>query len=386
MIEDSRAKIQEPRQKTSYKMVKKIRVKFKRHAFSIQSRIALNIMASTAVLTMILCGIILFVFKLHADKLDAANISLNDVEQLFTILLRVCAVGFFFVLSLLFFRARVIARNSTKPIREIINTVSTITHNNLSARIPLPVHKDELYELSETINNLLDRIEYAVEREKSFTSYASHEFRTPLAVLKGTMEVLIRKPRNEAEYKSKISECIKEVDKLNDMVEQLLILTRYEEGKRSLNYDHHSLEDLVNNTISSLSDTILNKKLNITSSILPKDISIYTDEYSFSTILNNLVSNAVKYSNDEGAVEIKAHKENRRLIIEIINTGPGIAPEELESIFEKFYRSSENQNIKGFGLGLPIVKRFCSLLNIDIDITSEKGKTTTAELIVPTEK
>lgn len=365
-------------------MIKKIRAKLKRHTLSIQSRIALNIMVSTAILTMILCGIILIVFKLHVDKLDATNISLKDVELLFTILLRVCAVGFFFVLSLLFLRARVIARNSTRPIREIINTVNTITHNNLSARIPLPNHKDELYELSETINNLLDRIEYAVEREKSFTSYASHEFRTPLAVLKGTMEVLIRRPRSEAEYKEKINECIKEVDKMNDMVEQLLILTRYEEGKRSLNYGHYSLEYLINNAVCLFSDTILNKKLHIINSVSPKEISIYTDEYSFSTILNNLVSNAVKYSNDGGTVEIKTHVQENRLIIEIENTGPGIAPEELETVFEKFYRSAENQNIKGFGLGLPIVKRFCSLLNIEIGITSEKGKKTIAKLIVPT--
>lgn len=372
--------------KASRSLYYKLRKKFGGTGLSLQSRIALNIMVSTAILTMILCGIILIVFKLHVDKLDADNINLNDVEQLFTILLRVCAVGFFFVLSLLFLRARVIARNSTKPIREIINTVNTITHNNLSARIPLPSHKDELYELSETINSLLDRIEYAVEREKSFTSYASHEFRTPLAVLKGTMEVLIRKPRSEDEYKLKIGECIKEVDKLNDMVEQLLILTRYEEGKRSLNYDHYSLEDLINSTVSLFSDAILNKKLDIISTISPEDISIYTDEYSFSTILNNLLSNAVKYSNDEGTVEIKSHKKDQWLIIEIVNTGPGIPPEELEAVFEKFYRSSENQNIKGFGLGLPIVKRFCSLLNIEIGITSEPRKTTTAKLIIPTKE
>ncbi len=367
-------------------MIRKIRANLKRHTLSIQSRIALNIMVSTAILTLILCGIILIVFKLHVDKLDAADISLNDVEQLFTILLRVCAVGFFFVLSLLFLRARVIARNSTKPIREIINTVNTITHNNLSARIPLPNHKDELYELSETINNLLDRIEYAVEREKSFTSYASHEFRTPLAVLKGTMEVLIRKPRSEAEYKGKISECIKEVDKMNNMVEQLLILTRYEEGKRSLNYGHYSLEDLVNNAVCLFCDIILSKKLHITTTLSPKEISIYTDEYSFSTILNNLVSNAVKYCNDEGTVEIKAQAQGNLLIIEIENTGPGIAPEELEFVFEKFYRSAENPDVKGFGLGLPIVKRFCSLLNIEMGITSEKGKKTIARLIIPTKE
>lgn len=351
---------------------------------SLQSRIAVNVIATTALLTMILCAIILIVFKLHSDKLSAqTEITMSDVQYLFLILLRVCCVGAFVVLLLLFGVSRKIAYNSTKPVREIINIANTITHNNLSARIPLPNHQDELYELSETINNLLDRIEYAVEREKSFTSYASHEFRTPLAVLKGTMEVLIRKSRSEAEYKERINFCIKEVDNLNDMVEQLLVLTRYEEGKRSLNYANYPLEDLIDNAVSLFSDDILQKKLNIVSTVSPKDMAIYTDENSFSTILNNLLSNAVKYSNDEGRIEIRTHKEDRRLILEIENTGRGIAAEELEDIFDKFYRSSGNQHVKGFGLGLPIVKRFCTLLNIEIEITSEVGKTTLARLGIP---
>ncbi len=335
---------------------------------------------------MVLCTVILCVFKIHAEKLKAnADITIQDVEYLFTILLRVCAIGCFFVLTLLFTISRRIAQRSTKPIRDIINTANSITHNNLSARITLPSRKDELYELSETINNLLDRIEYAVEREKSFTSYASHEFRTPLSVLKGTMEVLIRKPRSDEEYKDKIKTCIKEVDKMNDMVEQLLILTRYEEGKSSLNYDYHAIEELINNSICLFSDAVLSRNLDISTSVSPQNITVYTDEYSLSTILNNLISNAVKYCNDKGSINIRAYQQINVLIIEIKNTGHGIPKEELEFIFDKFYRSyaSKKTEIKGFGLGLPIVKRFCSLLNIKMNITSELDQYTIVKLNIP---
>lgn len=335
---------------------------------------------------MVLCAVILCVFKIHAEKLSTnSEITMQDVEYLFTILLRVCAIGCFFVLSLLFTMSRKIAQRSTKPIRDIINTANSITHNNLSARIPLPSHKDELYELSETINKLLDRIEYAIEREKSFTSYASHEFRTPLSVLKGTMEVLIRRPRSDEEYKEKIKACIKEVDKMNDMVEQLLILTRYEEGKSSLNYDYYLIEDLINNSVCLFTETVLSKKLEISTSVSPQNIAVYTDEYSLSTILNNLISNAIKYCNDRGSINIQAYEETNVVIIEIKNTGHGIPQEELESIFDKFYRSyaSEKTQIKGFGLGLPIVKRFCSLLNIKIDIISQLDKHTIVKLSIP---
>lgn len=353
---------------------------------SLQNRIAFSVIISTAMLIMILCSIILLTFKVHLDKLSLhTEITLEDVKYLFVILLRVCTIGCFFVFLFLFTLSRRIARDGTKPIRKIINTANSITHNNLGARIPLPARKDELYELSETINKLLDRIEYALEREKSFTSYASHEFRTPLSVLKGTMEVLLRKPRSDEEYREKINACVKEVDKMNEMVEQLLILTRYEGGKSSLNYDHYLLEDLINNSVCIFADAILSKKLEISTQVEPVGRTIYTDEYSFSTILNNLISNAVKYSNDKGEIDIRAFQQGEELIVEIKNTGYGISKEELDLIFDKFYRSYafEGTKIKGFGLGLPIVKRFCDLLNIKITIDSEINDYTVARLIIP---
>jgi len=355
---------------------------------SLQNRITFNIIVCTLVLTIVLCGIILIVFKVHTGRIESgAVITLTDVENLFTILLRVCGVGCFLVLMLLFGISRRIAQNSIKPIREIINTAEAITHNNLRARIPLPGHKDELYELSETINNLLDRIEYAVERERNFTSYASHEFRTPLSVLKGMMEVLIRKPRSETEYKKRIGICIEEVDILNDMVEQLLILTRYEDNRQSLHYKTLPVESLVNNCVGPYCDAMLENKMECKISIQPENISLRTDEYLFSTVLNNLISNAVKYANEGGLFEIKGYQKDADYTIEVHNTGGGIPPEELEHIFEKFYRSYTpgKTEIKGFGLGLAIVKRFCDLLDITIEIASVPDKSTVAKLTIPLE-
>src|SRR5512139_762628 len=100
-------------------------------------------------------------------------------------------------------------------------------------RIELPANKDEIYTLTSTINQLLDRLEDAVLREKQFTSDASHELRTPLAAIKGTLEVLIRKPREVEQYESKISYCIIEVDRMSTIIDQLLMLARYDGGKIS---------------------------------------------------------------------------------------------------------------------------------------------------------
>ena len=152
--------------------------------------------------------------------------SLEDFE-IVQILKNILLISYPLILILLFLIARFFAGKSIKPVSTIIDTSSQITKDNLKTRIPLPVNKDELYVLSQNINNLLDRVENAIEREKQFTSDASHELRTPLAVMKGTMEVLIRKPRDQKEYEEKINFCITEVDRLNHMVDQLLLLARF---------------------------------------------------------------------------------------------------------------------------------------------------------------
>jgi len=132
-------------------------------------------------------------YLIVAVSMEEAITVLNKLQNILYILFPI-------VLLLLFFIAQFIAGRSIKPINSIITTSNAITDDNLKERIPLPKNKDELYILSQTINNLLDRIESTIDREKQFTSDASHELRTPLAVIKGTLEVLIRKPRNTEEF------------------------------------------------------------------------------------------------------------------------------------------------------------------------------------------
>jgi signal transduction histidine kinase len=165
----------------------------------------------------------------------------------------------------LFFIARLIAGRSIKPVVAITETSSMITRDNLTDRIVLPQNKDELYVLSKTINDLLDRIENAVEREKQFTSDASHELRTPLAILKGTLEVLVRKPRNQSEYEEKIGFCVKEIDRLNQLVDELLLLARFENQKLNAKNEDVYLNALVLDVLANHSQSIKKNKISIIS-------------------------------------------------------------------------------------------------------------------------
>ncbi len=303
--------------------------------------------------------------------------SLDDAEMVLGNLRNILVVAIPLILIILYLIARFFAGKSIKPVSAIIETSSKITKDNLSARIPLPANKDELFTLSENINHLLDRIENAIEREKQFTSDASHELRTPLAVIKGTMEVLIRKPRKEEEYQEKIQFCIAEVDRLNLMVDQLLLLARFENQKQNIKQESIYLNALILDNLTRFSAKSESKKLKINTHFT-EDFYIQSDNYLVSIIISNLVSNAIKYSNSNGVIDIELTKEFNEIIFSISNNGVGISDQDLNKIFSSFFRSnvSSHPEIKGTGLGLSIVKRLCDLLNFKIAVESKQNEKT----------
>ena len=307
--------------------------------------------------------------------------SLEDFE-IVLILKNILLITFPLILILLFLIARFFAGKSIKPVRTIIDTSSQITKDNLQTRIPLPRNKDELYVLSRNINNLLNRIESAIDREKQFTSDASHELRTPLAVIKGTMEVLIRKPRNQQEYEEKILFCISEVDRLNHMVDQLLLLARFENQKQNVKQEMIYLNALILDNLTRFSEKTENKKIKIVTDF-KEDFYVQSDNYLVSIIFSNLISNAIKYSNDNGKIELKLEKTSTDLIFTIADNGVGISEQDLNKIFNSFYRSdvTNHPDIKGTGLGLSIVKRLCDLLKIKISVESKINEKTKFTLI-----
>lgn len=297
---------------------------------------------------------------------------LQDAGKLLHNLKEVLFVAYPLLLIILFSVTRLLAGRSIKPVNNIIETAGRISRTNLSERIPYPENKDELYTLSQTINNLLDRIESAVLREKQFTSDASHELRTPLAVIKGTLEVLIRKPRSQEEFIEKVTYCIAETDRINLLVDQLLLLARFESQKEALKVENYNINVLVLDTLSRNAQLIKEKNIKIETHIA-ENLYMETDGYLLSMVLENLVSNAVKYSKPDGVITLSARSVGGCFVLQVADNGIGIAKDEQQKVFGSFYRSRPDDHVqtKGSGLGLSIVKRICELLDIQITIESE---------------
>lgn len=318
-------------------------------------------------------------YLLVAVSLEEATTILNKLRYILMILYPI-------VLLLLFLVARIITGRSIKPILNIIETADKISQENLNSRIDLPKNNDELRMLSQTINDLLNRIQNAVEREKQLTSDASHELRTPLAVIKGTLEVLIRKPRNQTEYSEKINFCISEVDRLNNLVSELLLLARFENQKQNIKHEKVSLNAIFLDELSRYSDKIKRKGITVKHHF-SEDYSIKSDNYLISIVIGNLISNALKYSNENGEISIDLSDDDSTIIVSIFDNGIGISTANINRVFDPFFRSEPNEHpeVKGTGLGLSIVRRICILLDIDIKISSKENRGTTVILRISKE-
>ncbi len=289
------------------------------------------------------------------------------------------------VLIVLFFITRFFAGKSIEPVNKVILTAERITKENLEERIEFPLHNDELYKLTSTINQLLDRLEDTVIREKQFTSDASHELRTPLAVIKGTLEVLIRKPRDVAQYETKIVYCINEVNRMSSIIDQLLMLARYDSGKITPNIVEIKLKDKVQSVMSRLQNQTDKKNISIKIDDLDNDIKVNADPDMTDIILENIFSNSIKYSEPQSIIEIKIDKDESAVVCSVTDNGIGMTNEQVSKIFDRFYRADESRNSKitGNGLGLAIVKKLSDLQNLKLEIKSQPLIGTTVFIYFP---
>jgi signal transduction histidine kinase len=308
--------------------------------------------------------------------------SFDDSRELLNNLRNVLLILYPGILLSLFLTMRYLAGKSIEPIQQIIRKTNQITQSNLNERVPLAEANDEIGQLTRSINELLERLEASLNREKQFTSDASHELRTPLSVLRGTLEVLIRKPRTAEEYVEKIKTSLSSIDRMSATIDQLLALAREEKGKNLVKEELELitfLEEIVDETASEQ-----NRKITFQSQ---SGIPIYlkANEKSLQLILGNLLQNAIKYSKPETEIFVKTGLNVGTPYIEICDSGSGISKEYLEKIFDPFFREKEamDQLIPGTGLGLAIVKKLAQESGIKVSVSSEKGKGSTFRLDFP---
>lgn len=305
--------------------------------------------------------------------------SFQESRELLTNLRNVLLILYPGILISLFFAMRILAGRSIEPIRKIILKTNQITQSNLNERVPETEQNDEIGQLTRAINSLLGRLEQTLIREKQFTSDASHELRTPLAVLRGTLEVLIRKPRTSEEYIEKIQTALKSIDRMSIMIDQLLALARVSKSKYSIldEVELHTFTEEIADQAKKETGRFIRFH-----SYLKDPLFVRVNENSLTMILNNLIQNAVKYSELDTEIELAVGIHQSQPFISVEDHGRGISKDGLEKIFDSFYREPDviEQVIPGTGLGLALVKKLALETGIRIDVSSEKGSGTSFRL------
>lgn len=275
-----------------------------------------------------------------------------------------------------------IASRALQPISAIIDKASELGRATISERLPVPVVRDELQSLSITLNRLLDRLQKAFEGQERFVADASHELKTPLAILRGELDVfrksLAQAPACSPEEVSRwLDSASQELDLLSRLVEDLLLLARVDSGEGTLVLSPTRLDEAMLETIARLQPLATQRRVRIGLDIAGAADATYVvqaDPDLVRILLKNLIENAVKFSPDGGAVTVRLNDDSQRISLSVQDEGPGIPPELQGRIFERFFRAASGQPRPGAGLGLAIARRISDLHGGRLWVNSNPGQ------------
>jgi two-component system sensor histidine kinase QseC len=226
----------------------------------------------------------------------------------------------------------------------------------------------EVRPLVDSLNFLLVKLEESMNKERKFIDYASHELRTPLTVIKTKTQFLSKKYRNDKQLHSDLGNLLEAVDRIINLSNQLLILSRIDTENKTVEKENLNLSTLVSNIIANFYPDAQNKGINIKAKIDEKCF-ILANKFHIEIMLNNLFDNALKYSPDKEDIEVSLKSKSQDIIFSITNKGQSISKEDQKRIFERFYRA-QNNNKNGSGIGLSIVKKISDLHEGKIEFTS----------------
>ena len=252
----------------------------------------------------------------------------------------------------------------------------------------MPQTRDVLQRLSETFNGMLERLEAAFKKITQFTADASHELRTPVAVMRTRAELSLRKTRTVAEYREALTQIHAELEKTSDLVEKLMLLARADYGAEVLKLSSANLGDIVRDACSQGRTLSENKQISFNEQIPDSPVLIRADEHALRRLFLILIDNAVKYTPSGGRVEVLVSTENGSALAAVRDTGIGIAAEDLPNVFERFYRADKarSRDSGGVGLGLSIGRWIAEAHAGSIEVQSSPGQGSVFQVRLPLTK
>ena len=271
-----------------------------------------------------------------------------------------------------------------KPIKTMNDLAREIAFDKMSGRIPIGTADDELSDLAKTLNQMLDRLQGGINKQQKFVSDASHELRTPAAVIKGYIEFIETYGIQDEELlRENIKMIGSEAKNMQDLLENLLFLSRTDRNTQKLKKKYLDLDDIVGDVMSKMKIAVKTHKVELVKNDIAK---IFGDETTIRQMIRIFLDNAVKYTPDGGTIKVASAVKGKKILLSISDTGIGIAKENQSKIFDRFFRIDTEDLVSeanGSGLGLSIAKWIADEHGIKISVDSELGKGTTFTLEIP---
>ena len=277
-----------------------------------------------------------------------------------------------------------LAGRALRPIDRITRTAQALSAQDLTQRIGYEGPDDEVGRLARTFDQMLDRLQAAFERERRLTADASHELRTPLTVLKGRIDVTMSRARTVQEYTNTLHEVGREADRLIRLTNDLLFLTRLGQRSPSMQPQPVELSDLLSAIVDQVRPLAEAKALGLVEEVAP-GLRLTGDPDHLIRLFLNILDNALKYTPAGGRVTVRAVAESTTVCVTVRDTGPGIPPQHLPHLFERFYRveADRSRETGGTGLGLAVAAEIARGHGGTLEVQSAVGQGTTCLIRLP---
>ena len=312
---------------------------------------------------------------------------IEQLEESLHRLLQVLLIAILIVVALIGVSGYLLTRKALAPVDVIARRANQISHSNLNRRIEGVSRGDELGTLAETLNNLLERLERAFESQQRFMADAAHELKTPLSVLRAHWEEELNNPELSLPMKEKLARDVETVSRLTHLINNLLLLSRTEKIQEDFDFASLRLDEVLNEVVADAAILAEMKEQRLLTDSW-EELTLHGDRTRLYQLFFNIVDNAVKYTQPEGEIRIRLRREGNQAVVEIQDNGPGIPPEDLPHIFERFYRVKKDRarQTGGSGLGLSICQLIARVHGGRIEVESEPGKGSLFRIRLPLRK
>jgi heavy metal sensor kinase len=279
-----------------------------------------------------------------------------------------------------------LTRRALSPMAKLTEAIQRIHERNLREPLPRTRNGDELDRLTEVFNSMLARLDDSFNRTREFTLHASHELKTPLTILCGEIETALRDESLSPAERDRLAGQLDELRRLARIVDGLTLLAKADAGQVELQFEPLRLDELVRDNFADTQILAEPQRVRVELAAC-EEISVRGDRHRLRQLLLNLADNAVKYNQAQGRVTMNLRRTNGAAEFSIANTGPGIPPEALPRVFDRFYRGdpAHSNEVEGCGLGLSIAKWIVSAHHGTIQIESGPAQLTTVTVRLPLE-